>query len=76
MTKFATQTARMRRLETLLAKIRLAGMCQLNYDMWDRYGSQHATPEERAAMDAQFAEASRSMSAAKAELETFVTTRR
>ncbi len=62
-------TDRMRELEKLLAKIRNAGMIQLNYDMWERWGSAHASPEQRATMDAALAEASRDRLGAKTALE-------
>lgn len=62
----------MRELETLLAKIQNAGMMQLNYDMWEQHGAEHATPEQRASMDAALANATREQSAAKAALEALV----
>lgn len=68
----APPTDRMRELEQLLAKIRNAGMIQLNYDMWDRWGSAHASPEQRATMDAEVAEASQQQSAAKTALLALV----
>jgi hypothetical protein len=52
-------TQRMRELERLLAKIRNAGMAQLNYDMWEHGGAAHASLEQRASMEADLAEASR-----------------
>jgi len=63
---------RTRELETLLAKIRNAGMVQLNYDMWEQHGAAHASPEQRATMEADLADASRAQIAAKAALETLV----
>jgi hypothetical protein len=72
----APPTDRMRELETLLAKIRSAGMVQLNYDMWDQHGSASASPEQRATMDAELADASREQIAAKAALEALVATTR
>jgi len=63
---------RVRELETLLAKIQNAGMMQLNYDMWDQHGAEHATPEERARMDAALANATREQIAAKTALEALV----
>lgn len=66
----------MRELERLLAKIRKAGNFELNHDMWDRWGSQHASPEERATMNAGLAEASRERAAAKTALEALVTSTR
>jgi len=72
-TEMATApTERVRELERLLAKIRRAGMVQLNYDMWERWGAQHASPEERATRDADLAEASRERLAAKTGLEALV----
>ena len=68
----AVPTDRMRELEQLLAKIRNAGNIQLNYDMWDRHGREHASPEQRATMDADFANASRERDAAKTALEALV----
>lgn len=65
-------TERMRELETLFAKIRNAGMMQLNYDMWDQHGSEHATPNQRAAMAADLEAATREQIAAKAALEALV----
>jgi hypothetical protein len=65
-------TDRTRQLETLLARIRHAGMIQLNYDMWDQRGSAHASPEQRATMDADLAEASRQRIAAQTALEALV----
>lgn len=65
-------TSRLRELEAWLARIRNAGMVQLNYDMWDRYGSAHATPEERASWDADFAAASNVRTAARTALEALV----
>lgn len=72
MTDMAVPTDRMRELEQLLAKIRNAGNIQLNYDMWDRHGREHATPEQRATMDADFANASRERDAAKTALAALV----
>lgn len=65
-------TQRIRELETLLGKIRIAGGILLNYDMWERWGAAHASPEERAKMDAEFSVASRDHGAAKIALETLV----
>jgi hypothetical protein len=65
-------TERVRELETLLARIRNAGMVQLNYDMWDQHGAEHASPEQRATMEAALAEATRERAAAKTELEALV----
>lgn len=62
----------MRELERLLAKIRNAGMVQLNYEMWDARGSEHASPEQRATMEAGLVEASRDRDAAKTALEALV----
>jgi len=72
----AAPTERLRELETLLARIRNAGMVQLNYDMWDQHGSQHASPEQRATMEAALAGSTREQAAAKAELEALVATTR
>jgi hypothetical protein len=68
----APPTDRVRELETLLAKIRNAGSIQLNYDTWDRWGSAHASPEQRASMEADVATASRDQAAAKVALEALV----
>jgi hypothetical protein len=65
-------TARVRELETLLARIRHASTAQLNYDMWERWGSVHASPAERAAMEAELEESMRERAAAKLELEALV----
>jgi hypothetical protein len=65
-------TERVRELEMLLARIRNAGMVQLNYDMWDQRGSEHASPEQRAAMEADLAGATRERVAANTELEALV----
>jgi len=69
-------TQRTRELEKLLAEIRHAGMVQLNYDTWDQHGREHATDEQRATMEAGFAEAQRAMTAAKAALEALVASTR
>ena len=60
----------------MLAKIRHAGNVQLNYDMWDQHGAQHATPEQRADMEAALATATRDQRAAKAALAALVTATR
>lgn len=65
-------TARTRELETLLAKIRNARMGQLNYDMWDQHGAEFATPEQRAAMEADLVEATREQAEAKTALGALV----
>lgn len=65
-------TARVRELETLLATIRKAGMGQLNYDMWEQHGAQHAAPEERAAMAADLATALREHTQARSALASLV----
>jgi hypothetical protein len=65
-------TERVRELEMLLARIRNAGMVQLNYEMWDQRGSEHASPEQRATMEADLAGATRERAAAKTELEALV----
>jgi hypothetical protein len=65
-------TARGRELETLLARLRKAGNVQLSYDMWERWGAQHATPAYRAEMEGAFAEANREHAAAKSALEALV----
>src|SRR5204863_4656654 len=69
-------TERMRSLETLLAKIRDAGNTSLNYDMWDRWGRQHATAEQVAEMEAAFDAAGRERTEATAALEALVTATR
>jgi hypothetical protein len=63
---------RMCELETLYAQIRIAGMVELNVDMWEHGGATSASPEQRAAMEAELAEASRRRMAAKRALEEFV----
>jgi cytidylate kinase len=68
----APPTERVRELETLLARIRHAGMVQLNYDMWEQHGAAHASAEQRATMEADLAEASRARAAAIAALEALV----
>lgn len=67
-----TASDRMRELEALLGKIRNAAMILLNHDGWDRWGSQHASPEEKARMEAEFAVASREHATAKSALEALV----
>ena len=66
----------MRDLERLLAKIRNAGNVQLNYDMWDSHGREHASAEQCATMEAELANASHERNAAKAALEALVATTR
>ena len=63
---------RVRELEKLLAKIRNAGTISLNFDMWERWGEQHATPEQAEAMRAEFARATSDREAATAALEALV----
>jgi hypothetical protein len=63
---------RLRELETLYAQIRMAGMIELNVDMWEHGGAGSASPEHRAAMEAELAEASRQRAAAKQALEELV----
>jgi hypothetical protein len=65
-----------RALEQLLARIRIAGNIQLNYDMWDSHGREHASAEQRATMEADLANASQERSAAKTALEALVATTR
>jgi len=65
-----------RDLERLLAKIRNAGNVQLNYDMWDSHGREHASAEQCATMEAELANASHERNAAKAALEALVATTR
>lgn len=72
----APPSARMRELETLLTRIRKAGNVQLNYDMWEHWGAQHATPEYRAEMNAALAEANREHDAATSALEALVSATR
>lgn len=69
-------TARVQDLERLLARIRNAGNIQLNYDMWDSHGREHATDEERAAMERDFAAATRERDAARTALTALVTATR
>jgi hypothetical protein len=61
-----------RELETLLAKIRAAGMIELNYDFWERGGAEHASPWQRATMAAELADASRTRAAARTSLDALV----
>lgn len=63
---------RVRELERLLARIREAGNVALNYDMWERWGAQHTTPEEAARMHADFARAMGDREAARTALEALV----
>ena len=63
---------RVRELEHLLATIRRAGGVQLDYDMWDRHGRQHASAEQCSAMDAEFAKATRERENATSTLEALV----
>jgi hypothetical protein len=67
---------RVRELEVLLARVRRAGMGQLSYDMWERWGAAHADPEEAEKMKRDFAESLREHAAAKSELEALVVTTR
>jgi len=67
---------RVRELETLLARIRRAGMVLLNYDMWDQRGRAFATPEQCAAMEADLAEVPNEQVTAKAALVALVATTR
>ena len=69
-------TDRLRELDTLLAKIRGAAMVQLNHDMWDHWGSAQASPEQRATMDADLADASQALIAARTALDALVATMR
>ncbi len=66
-------SARIRELETLLARIRNAGQGLLDMDMWDRWGSAHASAEERARRETDAANASSRKQAAQAELTALVT---
>jgi hypothetical protein len=43
-----------RTLESYMAVLRRCGNMSLNYDMWDRWGSVHASPEQRAEMERGF----------------------
>jgi hypothetical protein len=63
---------RTRELETWLAKIMGAGSAQVNVEMWERYGEQHATDAERAEMRNAVADANREMEQATAVLEALV----
>lgn len=67
---------RVRELEHLLATIRRASGVQLDYDMWDRHGRQHASAEQCSAMDAAFANASRERENATSALQALVTATR
>lgn len=67
-----TVSLRVRELERLLATIRRAGGVQLDYDMWDRHGRQHASAEQCSAMDAEFANATREREKATSALEALV----
>jgi hypothetical protein len=66
-------TDRMRALETLYAQIRHAGMIELHVDLWEHGGAASASPQQRAAMAAELAEASRQRLAARTALEELVT---
>jgi hypothetical protein len=61
-----------RALEQLLARIRNAGMVELNHDLWERGGAASASDEQRARMNAELAEAMRARSEATAALEALV----
>jgi hypothetical protein len=63
-------------LEKLLVEIRHAGMIQLDYDMWDQHGREHATPEKIATMEADLAQANQARTAATIALEALVATTR
>lgn len=61
-----------RALETLLAQIRSAGNVLLNVDMWERWGAQHASADERARMEAEAATATSQRAAARTALAQLV----
>ena len=63
---------RVQELETLLKTIRDAGSVMLNIDMWDRWGSQHASEEEKAQYNADGAAALSTKANAQTELEALV----
>lgn len=62
----------MRALETLLVRKRRSGSALLNIDMWDRWGSAHASDEERARYAAEADAAQRERSAAVQGLDALV----
>jgi hypothetical protein len=59
-------------LESLLARKREAGAVLLEHDMWDRYGSQHATSEEIAERTARAETAQREHAATIHKVEALV----
>src|SRR5262245_53338551 len=61
-----------RALEALLAQKRRAGAELLSFDAWDRWGSQHATPEERASMEEAASRAHAERASATQELTVLV----
>jgi hypothetical protein len=61
-----------RALETLLARKRRSGNVLLNIDMWDRWGSAHASAEERARYGAEADAAHRERSEAVQGLDALV----
>lgn len=63
---------RVQELEKLLKTIRDAGSVMLNIDMWDRWGSQHASEEEKAQYTADGAAALAARANARTELEALV----
>jgi hypothetical protein len=67
-----TPTERVRELERLLAKLRGPMCVQVNYEMWQQRGEEHATPEYRAEMERDFAEANREYAEASKALEALV----
>ncbi len=68
----APPTDRVRELETLLAKIADAKNMQVNYDMWQSHGAEHASDDYRAEMERDFAQSSIDMRAARTALDTLV----
>lgn len=63
---------RVRELERLLKTIRDAGSVLLNIDMWDRWGSQHASEEEKAQYAADGSAALSARERARQDLEKLV----
>lgn len=64
---------RVQELEALLKTIRDAGSVLLNIDMWDRWGSQHASEEEKAQYNADGGAAIATKATAQRDLEALVT---
>ena len=64
--------AHVRALESQMAVLRRCGNVGLNYDRWDRWGSAHASPEQRAEMERDAGAAMAERAEAVAALTTLV----